>query len=77
MRKIIQILKCRGPYTLLLKRLEELQKNSTFDYIRYSDFYNKICKNFSIQKVIAREFLFILREFGLIEVGKRGFTLNY
>ncbi len=77
MQKTIQIHKGRGLYGLLLKRLEDLKKSSRFDYIRYSDFYNKICRNFSVDKTTARELLFLLSEFGFVEVEKRGFKLNY
>lgn len=77
MQKTTQIFKCRGPEQILKERLKELESNSEFDYIRYSDFYTKICKNFSVQKTVAKEFLFYLKELNLIAMGKRGFVLNY
>ena len=77
MQKPKLIFKYQCPDRLLLERLKELEEISRFDYIRYSDFYTKVCRNFSINKSYAREFLFYLKKSELILLEKRGFTLNY
>lgn len=77
MQNQIQINKYRGPDILLQERLKELEKLSRFEYVRYSDFYTKICKNFSITKAYAREFLIYLKNAELIILGKRGFKILF
>lgn len=77
MQNQIQINKYRGPDILLQERLKELEKSSRFEYVRYSDFYTKICKNFSINKCYAKEFLIYLKQAGLIIFEKRGFKILF
>lgn len=71
-----------GLYNKLLSRLEEAANSirgvSQRDYIPFPIVFEKICRGFSIKKAEAWNCLFMLREFGFIEVIKfRGIKLNY
>lgn len=61
----------------MLKDLNSLKRYDN-EVIKYSKVFEKICKRFSIKKPRARECLFFLREFQLIEfIGSSGIRLNY
>lgn len=55
-----------GLYNLALIRIEEC-KNSK-DIIPFPKIFQKLCRSFSISKKEAWEVLFILRDFGFIEI---------
>ncbi len=57
-----------GLYSILFKRLEELRKKYHKDLISFPHLFEKLCRNFSISKRECWEKLFLLREFGLIEI---------
>jgi hypothetical protein len=62
--------KIRGLYGLFWERLKELKKheNPKSKIIRFPEVYEKLCSNFSMPKDLAKEILYIFRDFGLIEV---------
>ncbi len=57
-----------GLYRLLFERLNELKTKYHKEIISFPHLFEKICRNFSINKKQAWELLFILREFGFIEI---------
>lgn len=59
----------KGLYSLFLDRLKQVgSKNSRTGIIAFPDLFEKLCRNFSISKKECWELLFLLREFGLIEI---------
>lgn len=66
-----------GLYSIFLNRLNELKEDHKGETIPFADVFEKICRNFSIKKQQAWEVLFLLRDFGLIEIVKfRGIRVN-
>lgn len=57
-----------GLYGILFQRLEELRKQYHREIIAFPHLFEKICRNFSINKKQAWEILFLLKEFQLIEI---------
>lgn len=43
----------------------------------YSYLYEKLCRNFSIQKNEVRELLFLLRDVGFLEINQKGIKLRF
>lgn len=71
-----------GLYIKLLSRIEEAASSvrgmSQKDYVPFPIIFEKLCRGFSIKKAEAWECLFLLREFGFIEIIKfRGVKLNF
>jgi len=71
-----------GLYTKFLVRLKEAEESipgrSKKSYIPFPIVWSTICTNFSIKKPMAWECLFLLKEFGFIEIIKfHGIKLNY
>jgi hypothetical protein len=54
----------------LFRRLNEIKKKYHEDIISFPHLFEKLCRNFSISKQECWELLFLLREFGLIEIVK-------
>ncbi|MBS3088625.1 hypothetical protein J4402_02485 [Candidatus Pacearchaeota archaeon] len=68
MKKEILTNKSRfGLYNLALERIDECQ-TSTGGIASFPDVFEKICRSFSIKKKEAWELLFMLRDFGMIEI---------
>jgi len=67
-----------GLYFLALNRIKECEKNKIpGNIIRFPTIFEKLCRNFSISKEQCWELLFLLREFGFIEVVKfQGVRIN-
>ena len=68
-----------GLYSILIKRLEELEKysNPKSNIIRFPHVFSKICKTFMITKKQAWELLFFLNDIGSIKiVPYQGIKLN-
>ncbi len=59
-----------GLYGVLFQRLEELRKQHHKEIISFPHLFEKICRNFSINKQQCWELLFLLKEFELIEIVK-------
>ena len=59
-----------GLYLILFRRLEEVRKKCHKDIIPFPLIFEKLCRNFSITKRECWEILFLLKEFGLIEIIK-------
>jgi hypothetical protein len=57
-----------GMYSLMLNRLSQLEKSGNSKIIRFPTIFENICRNFSISKQHCWELLFLLSEFGLIEI---------
>ena len=57
-----------GLYGILFQRLEEIRKQYHKEIISFPHLFEKICRNFSINKKQCWELLFLLKEFGLIEL---------
>jgi hypothetical protein len=57
-----------GMYSLMLTRLSQLEKSGNSKIIRFPTIFENICRNFSITKQQCWELLFLLSEFGLIEI---------
>jgi hypothetical protein len=65
-----------GMYLLALERIKSCE---TFPnkIIRFPVIFEKLCRNFSISKEKCWELLFLLREFGFIEVVRfQGIKIN-
>ncbi|MHA1703922.1 MAG: hypothetical protein ACTSWK_16835 [Promethearchaeota archaeon] len=58
----------QGLYGLLFQRLNELKEKSRKEIISFPDVFEKLCRNFSMTKKQAWEILFLLQDFGLIQV---------
>ena len=61
-------MKGNGLYGLFFKRLLESNGKSRNDIIPFPDLFEKLCRNFSITKKECWEILFLLRDFGFIEI---------
>lgn len=59
-----------GLYSVLFRRLNEIKKQYHKDIISFPHLFEKLCRNFSINKQQCWELLFLLREFELIEIVK-------
>ena len=64
----LQIDSSRGLYAIFIQRLEELARSNKKVIIPFSEVYEKICRNFSINKMQCREALFLLNDSGAIEI---------
>ncbi len=69
-------------YSKFIERLREAEKSiplgSKKDYIPFPVIFEKVCRNFSLKKDDAFEILFMLRDFGFIEVVPfHGIKLKY
>ena len=58
----------KGLYGILLQRLEELEEESNKEIISFKSVFEKLCRNFSINKEQCWEILFFLRDMGVIEI---------
>jgi hypothetical protein len=59
----------RGLYSLFIKRLKEAEsKHRASNIISFPDLFEKVCRNFSINKRLCWEILFILEEINVIEI---------
>jgi hypothetical protein len=79
-----QVLRANKPglYNKLLTRLEEAGNSvrgaSQKEYIPFPVVFEKICRGFSIKKSECWELLFMLDEFGLVQIIKfKGVKLNF
>lgn len=59
-----------GLYSILFRRLNEIKKQYHKEIISFPHLFEKICRNFSINKQQCWELLFLLKEFELIEIVK-------
>lgn len=55
-----------GLYSLALSRIKDLENGSRV--ISYPSVFQKLCRSFSIDKKACWELLFIMRDFGYIEL---------
>jgi len=58
----------KGLYGLFFKRLLEAKVKSRKEIIPFPNVFEKLCRNFSISKKECWEILFLLRDFGFIEI---------
>lgn len=66
-----------GLYSILFKRLAEIQQETKKEVIPFPDIFGKLCRNFSMSKKECWEVLFLLNDMGLIEiVALHGIKLN-
>ena len=56
-----------GLYGIAIKRLHQLKPSSN-GIIRFPEVFSKLCSSFSIPKSVAWDLLFILENFGFIEI---------
>lgn len=68
-------IKPRGLYGKLWERVRDMKKDYG-ETIPYADVYKHICRTFCIKKPECKEMLLILRDFGSIEIKKRGIKIN-
>ncbi len=59
-----------GLYALCLERLNELKKELHKEILPFPEVHKKLCPSFSIRKDKCWELLYLLREFGFIEIVK-------
>jgi hypothetical protein len=69
-------------YSKFLERLKEAETKialaSRKDYVPFPIIFEKVCRGFSINKQTAWECIFLLKEFGFIEIIKfKGIKLNF
>ena len=57
-----------GLYGILFQKLKEIKKQYHRDIISFPHLFEKICRQFSINKKQCWELMFLLREFGLVEI---------
>ncbi|MBR9702108.1 hypothetical protein GOV13_04260 [Candidatus Pacearchaeota archaeon] len=57
-----------GLYGLFMRRLLESKGKSKGDIIPFPNLFEKLCRNFSITKKECWGILFLLRDFGFIDV---------
>ncbi len=58
----------KGLYGILLQRLEELDESYQKEIIPFKAVFEKLCRNFSIQKQQCWELLFFMRDMGFVEI---------
>ncbi len=58
----------RGLYSILFKRLKEVQFSVKKEIIPFTDVFAKICRTFSITKKECWDILFLTRDMGAIEI---------
>ncbi len=58
----------QGLYGLFMGRLLEVKNKSRKEIIPFPALFEKLCRNFSISKKQCWEILYLLRDFGFIEV---------
>jgi len=58
----------QGLYSLLFRRLNELEKQCKKEIIPFPEVFSKLCSNFSITKKECWELLYLIKEFGFIEI---------
>jgi hypothetical protein len=58
----------RGLYGLFVRRLLAVQKSTRKKIIPFPALFEKLCRNFSMSKKECWEVLYLLRDFGFIEV---------
>ncbi|MEK6839878.1 MAG: hypothetical protein AABX72_02980 [Nanoarchaeota archaeon] len=75
MKQKILLNKHRGFYGLCLLRLKEIEES--YNYIPISLVFQKLCRNYSASKQEIREILFLLRDFGLLDISPKGIKLNF
>jgi len=63
-----QVKQRSGLYSLLFKRLEEIRSKSQKEIIPFPLIFEKLCRNFSMSKQECWEVLFLLNDFGVIEI---------
>ena len=67
-----------GLYTKFLIRLAEARIKCNKETIPFPYIFEKICRNFSINKKECWEYIFFLKEMGIIElIPYHGVKLNY
>jgi len=57
-----------GLYSILFRRLEEVRQECRNEIIPFPVIFSKLCRNFTISKKECWELLFLLKEFGFIEI---------
>lgn len=57
-----------GLYTILIKRLQQLDESCNKEIIPFYLVFGKLCRNFSISKKECWDILFLLRDVGIIEI---------
>jgi len=77
----MQINSRKGLYGLFIERVLEVQRKTRKEIIPFPELFEKLCRNFSISKKECWEILYLLRDFGFIEVvcghGVRVLEVNY
>jgi len=58
----------KGLYEIFMDRLREAQALSKKEIVPFPVVFEKLCRNFSLTKPQCWQILFILRDFGFIEV---------
>lgn len=67
-----------GLYTILLRKLKELNQISQKEIIPFKTVFEKLCRNFSISKRECWDVLFTLNDVGIIKiVPYHGIKVNY
>lgn len=61
-------IKAEGLYGLFLRRINEVKREVKKEVIPFNSLYEKLCRNFSITKSECRELLYLVRDFGMIEI---------
>jgi Cdc6-like AAA superfamily ATPase len=78
MKKVIRPNKVRGLYNKALIRLYEASVRSHKNYIPFSDVYEKLCRNFSINKAEVWDYILMFQELGFIEIVRtKGIRVKY
>jgi len=57
-----------GLYTILIRRLQQLDETCNKEIIPFYLVFGKLCRNFSISKKECWDILFLLRDVGIIEI---------
>lgn len=57
-----------GLYTILIKRLQQLDESCNKEIIPFYLVFGKLCRNFSISKKECWDILFLLRDVGIIDI---------
>jgi len=58
----------KGLYEIFMDRLREAQESCKKEIVPFPIVFEKLCRNFSLTKQQCWQILFILRDFGFIEV---------
>jgi hypothetical protein len=78
MKLIIRANKSRGLYNTALIRMYEASCKSKLDYITFPDLFEKLCRNFSINKSEAWDYVKMFQELGFLKIiPYHGVKLNF